>query len=93
MIHWLFRNRQTGEITVAQMPNAPLIVFVVAVVVRWIFHPSGVAGTVVGAVATVALIVWAGDEIVRGVNPWRRLLGSGVLAFTVVGLIGARLAR
>jgi predicted neutral ceramidase superfamily lipid hydrolase len=87
MIDWLFRNRRTGELTIAQVPNAPLIVFLVAVVVRLLFHPSGTPGTVVGVVATVALIVWAGDEIVRGVNPWRRLLGSGVLAFTVIGLL------
>ena len=86
-IDWLFRNRQTGEITIAQMPNAPLIVFLVAVVVRLLFHPSGTLGTVVSAVATVALIVWAGDEVLRGVNPWRRLLGCGVLAFTLVGLL------
>ena len=87
MIDWLFRNRQTGEITVAQLPNAPLIVFVVAVAVRWIFHRSGTAGTIVSVVAAVALIVWAGDEIVRGVNPWRRILGSGVLAFAIVGAL------
>jgi len=87
MIDWLFRNRQTGEMTVAQLPNAPLIVFVVAVAVRWIFHRSGTAGTIVSVVAAVALIVWAGDEIVRGVNPWRRILGSGVLGFAIVGAL------
>jgi hypothetical protein len=27
---------------------------------------------------------WAVDEIVRGVNPWRRILGAVVLAFVVV---------
>jgi len=87
MIDWLFRNRHTGELTIAQVPNAPLIVFLVAVVVRLLLHPSGTVGTVVGALATVALIVWAGDEIVRGVNPWRRMLGGGVLAFTLIGLL------
>ncbi len=46
MIDWLFRNRQTGEITIAQVPNAPLIVFMVAVAVRFVFHPSGWPGTV-----------------------------------------------
>ena len=87
MIDWLFRNRQTGRITIAQLPNAPLIVFLVAAVLRWVLHPSGTAGTIVSVVATLALVVWAVDEIIRGVNPWRRLLGGGVLAVTVVGLL------
>ena len=87
MIDWLFRNRQTGGRTIAQFPNAPLWVFLGAVVVRWLAHPSGTAGTVVDVVAAVALVVWAGDELVRGVNPWRRILGGGVLAYAVVGLV------
>ncbi len=87
MIDWLFRNRRTGVITIAQFPNAPLIVFLVAAGVRWIFHPSGAVGTIIAVVATVSLIVWAADEIGRGVNPWRRFLGAGVLAFTVIGLL------
>jgi len=84
MIDWLFRNRRTGRITVAQVPNVPLIVFLVAVVVRWIFHPSGTVGTGVDVVALLALITWAVDEIVRGVNPWRRLVGGGVLTYVAV---------
>ena len=87
MIDWLFRDRRTGGITIAQVPNVPLIVFLVAVVVRWILHPSGTVGTIVDVVALVALIVWAVDEIVRGVNPWRRMLGGGVLAYAVVGIV------
>ena len=87
MIDWLFRNRRTGGLTIAQLPNAPLLVFLVAVAVRWIVHPSGTAGTVVGVIAAGALIIWAGDEIVRGVNPWRRLLGGTVLVVSVVGAL------
>jgi predicted neutral ceramidase superfamily lipid hydrolase len=87
MISWMFRSRQTGKITVAQLPNAPLIVFLVAVAVRWIFHPSGTVGTVVTVLATIALIGWAADEVIRGVNPWRRILGSAVLAVTIVGVL------
>jgi len=87
MIDWLFRNRRTGELTVAQVPNAPLAVFAVAAAIRWIFDPSGTVGTVVAVAATVALVVWAVDEVVRGVNPWRRLLGGGVLAVTAVGIL------
>ncbi len=87
MISWLFRSRETGKLTVAQRPNAPLIVFMAAVVLRWIFHPTGTVGTIVAAVAAVALIIWAGDEVIRGVNPWRRILGGVVLAFTIVGTL------
>jgi len=87
MIDWLFRNRTTGERTIAQFPNIPLGVFLVAVVVRWVAHPSGSLGTAVDVVAGVALVVWAGDEVVRGVNPWRRILGGGVLAYAVIGAV------
>jgi hypothetical protein len=34
-------------------------------------------------VATGSLIVWALDEVVRGVNPWRRFLGVAVLIYVV----------
>ena len=40
----------TGRITIAQVPNAPLVVFLVAAGVRWLFHPSGAVGTVVDVV-------------------------------------------
>ena len=87
MIDWLFRDRRTGRITVAQRPNVPLLVFLAAVVVRWVLHPQGTVGTVVDVVGAGALVVWAGDEIVRGVNPWRRILGGAVLAAIVAGAL------
>jgi hypothetical protein len=30
---------------------------------------------------------WAGDEVLRGVNPFRRLLGAGVLTGVLVDLL------
>ena len=78
MVNWLFRNRHTGEITIGQTPNAPLIIWLVATVIKVIFDPSGATGT-------GALIVWAADEIVRGVNPFRRAIGAVVLAAIAVG--------
>lgn len=86
MFEWLFRNRQTGEITIGQRPNVSIIVFVVAWVLRRIFEPSGVVGTLLDVVVTGALVFWALDELLRGVNPWRRILGATVLIFVVVGL-------
>src|SRR5687767_12269236 len=84
LIDWLFRNRQTGRITIAQAPNLALWLFIVAAVLRSLLDPSGGVRTALDGVATVALAWWAVDEIVRGVNPWRRLLGGAVLAGQVL---------
>ena len=84
MIDWLFRNRHTGEITVAQAPNLSISVFAVAAALRWALSPSGTWGTLLDVVATVALLWWALDELIRGVNPFRRLLGAAVLAIELV---------
>ncbi|MGA7689353.1 MAG: hypothetical protein WCA29_09000 [Jiangellales bacterium] len=45
------------------------------------------AGVVLDVVATGALLVWALDEVVRGVNTFRQMLGAGVLLFVLTGLV------
>ena len=85
-VNWLFRNRQTGEITIGQAPNPPLWVFLGATLVRLVFRPDGGVGTAVTIVGTGALAIWAGEEIVWGVNPFRRILGAVVLAGIVARL-------
>jgi hypothetical protein len=79
MIDWLFRNRETGRITIVQMPNVALWLFIVAAAIRAIFDPAGGARTALDVVAAGALVWWAVDEVARGVNPWRRILGAIVL--------------
>jgi hypothetical protein len=86
VIHWLFRSRSTGRITVVQVPNAALAVALVAWLLHRLLGLSGALSTLLAVVGTVALVVWAGDEIIRGVNPWRRFLGGGVLLWQVVSL-------
>jgi hypothetical protein len=86
MIDWLFRNRTTGRITIAQFPNVPLALFLAASILRWLLDPSGRLRAGLAVIATGALIWWAVEEVVSGVNPWRRLLGGGVLALEVVHL-------
>jgi hypothetical protein len=86
-VDWLFRNRQTGEITIAQAPNAALIVFLVALVVHRLFNIGGGAGTGLTIISTGALAIWAADELLRGVNPFRRMLGGAVLAGIVASLV------
>jgi hypothetical protein len=87
MIDWLFRDRRTGRITIAQFPNVPLGVFLVASVLRRLLDPEGALDTTLRVIATGGLIWWAADELIRGVNPWRRLLGGTVLAAQLLNLV------
>jgi hypothetical protein len=80
-LQWFFRNRETGDITIAQAPNLVLWVVIVAGALRWIWQPPGNAAIALDIVFKGGLIVWALDEIFRGVNPWRRCLGGAVLAY------------
>lgn len=83
-VDWLFRSRKTGRITVAQAPNWPLVVWALASTGRWLGHPQGRTHELVVVVATAALALWASDEVLRGVNPFRRAVGGAVLAWLVV---------
>jgi len=78
-VGWLFRSRRTGRISVVAPPNASLSVWLVTVALRVLPLPDGAASFVRG-VGIVALVVWALDELLRGVNPFRRGLGAVVLA-------------
>ncbi len=88
VIDWLFRNRHTGRITIVQAPNLALGLFLVAAAARWLLDPRGVLRNILDGLATVALVWWAVDEVIRGVNPWRRLLGGAVLAGQVLKYLG-----
>jgi hypothetical protein len=84
---WLFRNRNTGRLTVVQWPNIPLAAYLVATVIHNVFLSGTAAGTVVAAVASAALAIWAVLEIALGVNPFRRGLGTVVLIVVVVSAL------
>lgn len=81
---WLFRDRRTGRIVIVQFPNVPLAVWIIATALRWLV--AGHLDAWLGIIATVALVVWTGDEIRRGVNPWRRFLGALVLGALIARL-------
>jgi hypothetical protein len=87
-VDWMFRSRKTGRITIAQLPNWPLAIWLLASVAGRLAHPHGGTRVALKVVAAVALAVWAGDEVLRGVNPFRRLLGAVVLAGLVLSLVG-----
>jgi hypothetical protein len=83
-IRWVFVNRRTGRITVAQWPNIALWSYAA---LSFVGHVDGVNGTAQQALqlgSVVALVVWAADELIRGVNPFRRILGVVVLLATTI---------
>lgn len=71
----------------AQLPNLPLAVFLVAGAWRRFGDPEGLARTITTAVGTGALLWWAAAEVLTGVNPFRRLLGAVVGAGALLGLV------
>ena len=84
---WWFENRQTGEITVAQSPNWPLYGALATVVVRIVADRGSTVDDIAAGAFTALLLYWGADEIIRGVNPWRRLLGTAVVAWQVTSLV------
>jgi len=85
-LEWMFRNRRTGRITIAQLPNVALWIFIATVVLRRMGPTRGASRTAIGSIGVAALAWWAVDEVVRGVNPWRRFLGVGGCALAAAGL-------
>ena len=88
-IDWLFRDRRTGKITIAQFPNLPLWITLAAVVVQRVTNDGSVLDTIADRTAGVALGWWAIDEVARGVNPWRRILGAAGVVFAVLRLVNS----
>jgi hypothetical protein len=87
VLGWVFRSRRTGRITLAQFPNWPLGVWLLASAVMWLVQPQGWVRSVLVVMASAALAVWAADEALHGVNPFRRLLGVTVFAWLVFSLV------
>ena len=87
VLDWFFRDRVTGRITIAQLPNPPLLIFLASVGLSWLFSAHASAQALLGGIGTAALAWWSIDEVLRGVNPWRRVLGGFGCAFVVLRLI------
>ena len=80
-----FRD-SNGEIVIAQMPNLPLIVFLVATILSLVFT-SGKINTVLDILANGSLFTWAWMELFQGVNYFRRGLGLAVF----IGIIASKI--
>jgi hypothetical protein len=88
LIRWFFLSRQTGKITVAQAPNLILWIAIVAGLLLWIWPAGGNLSDLLNIVFRGAILIWAADEIIRGVNPWRRCLGMAVAIYEIIIILG-----
>ena len=87
IIDWWFRDRQTGKILVAHLPNLPILLWMATLVARWFVETGSSADTLLAWAGSATLGWWAVDELIRGVNPWRRMLGLGGCIAVIVGVI------
>ncbi|MEI9923506.1 MAG: hypothetical protein WDN50_08235 [Bradyrhizobium sp.] len=86
-LQWFLRNRDTGAITIAQAPNLVLWVVIAAGVLLWVLPSSGNPSAALEIVFKGGLLVWAVDEVFRGVNPWRRFLGAAVFGYELTTIL------
>lgn len=92
VVNWALRdrtsgNRTSGKIVVAQVPNPSLAVWLMSSLVHRAFHLPHTVATTLQVVSYGAGFYWAANELIRGVNPFRRLLGIGVIALLAASLI------
>jgi hypothetical protein len=86
LIDWWFRDRKTGHIVIGQFPNATLGVWMVATALHQIFG-QGARIEVLRWVGAGALLAWGADELVRGANPFRRVLGAAAVGYEVHAIV------
>ncbi len=81
----VFRDSE-GQIVIAQPPNLPLIVWIVASLLKFVIT-TGKINLGLELVAFGSLFTWAWEELFQGVNYFRRALGLIVL----VGLLASKI--
>jgi hypothetical protein len=77
LFNQIFRD-QEGKVVLAQMPNLPLITWIVASLFKIIFT-TGKINIGLEALAFGSLFTWAWEELFQGVNYFRRTLGLLVI--------------
>lgn len=85
----LWRRSQRGwpaRYPLVQFPNAPLLVAIAASSASR--AASGDAADVLQAVSRVGIAIWSYEELVRGDNLVRRLMGAAGLVYVAVAISG-----
>jgi len=85
LLHKFFSDKD-GKVVIWQTPNPPLVVWLVFAVLSHLLH-AGRWRSSASAVSKGALITWAVLEIYSGASPFRRVLGTAVLIFSIASLL------
>lgn len=89
-IDWLFRDQSArrGDYVIAEAPNAPLLIFMICIVLSVVIYPGPVQKLLV-IIAYSAFTVWSIMELRSGRSRFRRMLGGlGVIAIIGAVLLG-----
>jgi uncharacterized membrane protein YGL010W len=81
-----FFRDANGEIVIAQMPNVPIIVWLVATLAK-LAYPTGKINVGLNILASSSLLVWSLGELTQGVTYFRRSLGLVVLIWLIATTI------
>ena len=60
---------------------------IVAATLLWIWPGAGKASQALTVIFKGGALIWAADEIVRGLNPWQRCLGAVVALYELSALL------
>ncbi|MBC1241998.1 hypothetical protein VF14_15350 [Nostoc linckia z18] len=85
LVDKIFRD-SNGNIVIAQTPNPPLILWVVASLLSLVFT-TGKINAVLDVLANGSLFTWAWLELFDGVNYFRRGLGLAVFIAIIASKI------
>lgn len=72
-----------GNVVLWQRPNVWFITWIIGLTVSWFLPPSELTASL-RFMGFAALFVWALQEIFRGVNYFRRLLGLAILVLLIL---------
>jgi hypothetical protein len=81
----IFRDNE-GTIVIAQLPNLPITVWLIAALLKLVFK-NGIVYSLLDTIAFGVLFTWAWEELFQGVDYFRQALGLVVL----VGAIWMRI--
>lgn len=75
-----------GNLTLAQKPNLPIVIWAVARLLQFVFT-NGTFATLLETISFGALFTWAWLELFKGDTPFRRIVGFVVITATIYSKI------